>query len=83
MLRFPAARRKVNAELDKVRLDLEQGMVPHGPDVVRHLALPEQSQSPDWIAQEMERMDKEGKGHANWAEGRVSGAVYRALFSSQ
>ncbi|OSX65939.1 hypothetical protein POSPLADRAFT_1064542 [Postia placenta MAD-698-R-SB12] len=76
VLRFPAARRKVNAELDKVRLDLEDGMVPHGPDVVRHLALPEQSQSPDWIAQEMERMDKEGKGHANWAEGRVSGAVY-------
>lgn len=39
MLRFPATRRKVNAELDKVRLDLEESMVPRRPDVCRHLAL--------------------------------------------
>ncbi|KZT71772.1 PLP-dependent transferase [Daedalea quercina L-15889] len=76
-LRLPSMRKKVSAELNKAVLDIEKGMVPEGPSVHRHLALPPTGQSPEWIVKEMEVMDSEAPGnHADWREGKVSGAVY-------
>lgn len=73
-------RNKVTKELAKARVDIEKGMVPEGPSVHRHLALPPTSKSAEWITNEMEVMDSEAPGHpADWREGKVSGAVYRAL----
>lgn len=81
-LRLPSVRNKVNLELRKATLDIEKGMVPEGPSVHRHLALPLNGQSAEWIAKEMQVMDSEAPGtHADWREGKVSGAVYRMTFS--
>ncbi|KAI0728271.1 PLP-dependent transferase [Fomitopsis betulina] len=76
-LRVPSMRNKVNTELKQARLDIEKGMVPEGPSVHRHLALPPTGQSAEWIAKEMQVMDNEAPGiHPDWREGKVSGAVY-------
>ncbi|KAM5534548.1 hypothetical protein V8D89_011752 [Ganoderma adspersum] len=75
-LRLPSARKKVETELGKARLDIENMMVPHGPNVTRHLSLPTEGRDQDWILSEMAKMDEEGGHHVNWKDGRVSGAVY-------
>ena len=76
-LRLPSAKQKVETELGKARIDIENKMVPQGPGIVRHLALPTQGQSPDWILGEMAKMDEQAGGHVDWHDGKVSGAVYR------
>ncbi|KAI0929962.1 hypothetical protein AcW1_008774 [Taiwanofungus camphoratus] len=75
-LRLPAAKKKVDRELEKAKLHLEKSMVPQGPSVKRHLTLPQQGQSPEWIMEEMAKMDAESEGHSDWQAGRISGAVY-------
>ncbi|KAF7357677.1 Sphinganine-1-phosphate aldolase [Mycena venus] len=62
--------------MDKARLDIENKLVPKGADVTRHLALPEQGQTPEWILAEMEKMDSEMTGSNSWKAGKLSGAVY-------
>ena len=74
-LRFPTAKKKVDEELGKARIDIERKMVPQG--VSRYLALPAKGQDPAWILAEMEKMDEQVGKHANWRDGKVSGAVYR------
>ncbi|RPD57568.1 PLP-dependent transferase [Lentinus tigrinus ALCF2SS1-7] len=74
-LRFPSAKKKVETELGKARLDIEKKMVPQGPGVSRHLSLPEQGHDFEWILAEMAKMDEQSE-HAHWDEGKVSGAVY-------
>lgn len=76
-LRLPAAKRKVDAQLAEAQLKIENSLVAKGPDVVRHLVLPIEGRSPEWIAQEMEKMDNETEKHEKWKMGRLSGAVYR------
>ena len=76
-LRLLAAKQKVDAQLGEARLKIENTLVPKGPDVVRHLALPLEGRSPEWIAQEMEKMDHESEKTDKWKLGRLSGAVYR------
>ena len=76
-LRLPSARKKVESELGKARLDIEKKMVPQGPGVTRHLSLPAQGHDREWILEEMAKMDEE-LGHNNWKDGKISGAVYRA-----
>ena len=76
-LRLPAAKQKVDTQLGEARLKIENTLVPKGPDVVRHLALPLEGRSPKWIVEEMEKMDKESAGTDKWKMGRLSGAVYR------
>jgi sphinganine-1-phosphate aldolase len=82
-LRLPAAQRKVRTEMDKARLDIEDKLVPKGADVTRHLALPEEGQTPEWILAEMDKMDNEMGSTTVWKLGKLSGAVYRALTSSK
>ena len=76
-LRFPTAKKKVDEELGKARLDIEKKMVPQGPGVTRYLALPTQGQDPEWILAEMAKMDQQANSHTDWRDGKVSGAVYR------
>ncbi|KAJ7282901.1 pyridoxal phosphate-dependent transferase [Mycena rebaudengoi] len=75
-LRLPAARRKVATEMGKARLDIESKLVPSGANVTRHLALPAEGQSPEWILAEMEKMDNEMESTVHWSDGKLSGAVY-------
>ncbi|CDO76973.1 hypothetical protein BN946_scf184281.g20 [Trametes cinnabarina] len=75
-LRFPAARKKVENELAKARLEIEKKLVPQGPGVTRHLSLPDQGHDTDWIIKEMAKMDEESGSHVDWRDGKVSGAVY-------
>lgn len=77
-LRFPTARKKVETELGKARLDIEAKLVPQGPGVTRHLSLPASGHDTTWILAEMAKMDQESGNHVDWRDGKVSGAVYRA-----
>lgn len=72
-------REKVSSELGKAKLDIEKKLVPSGPEVVRHLALPDSGKSLEWIREEMDKMDKEMGSSTSWKLGKLSGAVYRAL----
>ncbi|KAI0335162.1 PLP-dependent transferase [Cubamyces sp. BRFM 1775] len=75
-LRLPSAKKKVETELGKARLEIERKLVPQGPNVTRHLSLPEQGHDTEWILAEMAKMDEEAGSHVDWRNGRVSGAVY-------
>ncbi|KAL5528632.1 DPL1 [Sanghuangporus sanghuang] len=75
-LRLPAAKQKVDSQLGEAALKIENSLVPKGPDVVRHLSLPAEGRSPEWILPEMDKMDGEAVKHTNWKGGRMSGAVY-------
>ncbi|KIK69113.1 hypothetical protein GYMLUDRAFT_91502 [Collybiopsis luxurians FD-317 M1] len=75
ILRMPSRRAYVKAEMDKARLGIEQSLVPQGADVVRHLTLPAEGQSLEWILAEMDTMDEQS-GTSEWKRGKVSGAVY-------
>lgn len=81
-LRLPAAKRKVQAEMDKARLDIETKLIPKGAEVSRHINLPLTGQSPEWILEEMEKMDNELGVQTNWRLGKLSGAVYRTCLSA-
>ena len=78
MQRVPSLKQRVDRELGDARLKIENLMVPKGPNVVRHLALPSEGKSPEWIQQEMNNMDNES-GNPDWRAGKLSGAVYRAF----
>ncbi|KAG6868392.1 hypothetical protein C0993_003808 [Termitomyces sp. T159_Od127] len=67
---------KVETEMNKAKLDIENQLVPKGADVVRHLSLPDKGKSLEWIVSQMEIMDNELSGHSNWKNGKISGAVY-------
>jgi len=76
VLRLPSARKKVEAELGKAKIDIENKLAPRGATLSRNLALPEQGHSKEWILEEMAKMDEELNGHTNWKDGKLSGAVY-------
>ncbi|KAF9446347.1 PLP-dependent transferase [Macrolepiota fuliginosa MF-IS2] len=75
-LRLPATKKKVEDQMGQAKLDIENKLVPKGPKVVRHLRLPEEGQSLEWILAEMDKMDQEFENKTDWRAGRVSGAVY-------
>ncbi|KAG6820278.1 hypothetical protein H0H93_002890 [Arthromyces matolae] len=76
ILRLPSMAAKVETEMNKAKLDVENQLVPKGADVVRHLSLPDHGQSLEWILSQMDVMDNELNTHTNWRNGKVSGAVY-------
>jgi sphinganine-1-phosphate aldolase len=82
-LQLPAARKKVEVEMGKAKVDIEAKLVPKGAGVSRHLSLPTKGQSNEWIIEEMEKMDTELEGRTDYKHGKLSGAVYRtsALFN--
>lgn len=76
-MRLPSTRAKVEAEIGRARQDIVTKLVPQGPDVTRHISLPAQGQSAQWVAEEMEKMDAESENTGLWKQGKLSGAVYR------
>ncbi|PAV18522.1 PLP-dependent transferase [Pyrrhoderma noxium] len=75
-LRLPSTKKKVDQQIGDAQLKIENSLVPKGPNVVRHLALPAEGHTPEWITEEMDKMDAEWEKHANWKGGKLSGAVY-------
>jgi sphinganine-1-phosphate aldolase len=80
-MRWPSTRAKVEAEIAKARQGIITKLVPQGENVTRHLSLPSQGQSAQWIVQEMEKMDAESESTGLWKQGKLSGAVYRTSTS--
>jgi sphinganine-1-phosphate aldolase len=60
----------------KAKLDIESKLITTGPNVVRHLSLPMQGRTKEWIDAEMAKMDEESGGGDKWKLGKLSGAVY-------
>jgi sphinganine-1-phosphate aldolase len=81
LLALPSSQKKIEDGLNEVRADIEAKLVASGPGVTRHVELPAQGKTRDWIVAEMERMDTEISGHNDWKAGKVSGAVYRMAHS--
>ena len=77
VLRTPALKKKVDAQLGEAVVQIEDRLVPKGAKVVRHTSLPAEGRTAEWIANEMARMDEEMGNHTNWRHGKLSGAVYR------
>ena len=75
-MKLPPAQKKLQEELNKVKVDIEDMLVPKGGEFTRYLALPAQGKSTVWILEEMARMDKELGAHTDWGQGKLSGAVY-------
>jgi len=71
-------RKKVETEIDAARALIDRQLLPQGKDVVRHLELPKQGCTLEWILDAMEQMDQEAPSHTNYRDGKLSGAVYRA-----
>ncbi len=71
-------RKKVETEMDAARADIEQQILPQGKDVVRHLEIPKQGCTLEWILDAMEQMDREAPSRTDYRDGKLSGAVYRA-----
>jgi len=76
LLRLPKYKKQLETELGAAKATLHKQMLPQGPAVVRHVALPQKGQSPDWIFEEMAKMDDEIAGTDEWRHGKMSGAVY-------
>ena len=76
-MKLPAAQKKLQDELGRARADIEDKLVPKTDKITRHLTLPAQGRSAEWIIEEMVRMDKELGAHTDWRQGKISGAVYR------
>ena len=67
--------------MGKARESIEAKLLPKGAAVIRHLTLPAEGKSAEWIEKEMDIMDSEMEG-ANWRLGKLSGAVYREFYIS-
>ncbi|KAG9309272.1 pyridoxal phosphate-dependent transferase [Chiua virens] len=75
-MKLPPAQKKLQEELGKVKVDIEEKLLPKAGEITRHLSLPAQGKSAEWILEEMARMDKELGAHTDWKQGKLSGAVY-------
>ncbi|KLO15424.1 PLP-dependent transferase [Schizopora paradoxa] len=74
-LKFPSAKKQVDDKLAETRQKIDDKIMPKDPSIVRHLALPAEGRTAEWIAQEMERMDKALES-GSYKDGKLSGAVY-------
>ncbi|KAG8965712.1 hypothetical protein FRC03_000252 [Tulasnella sp. 419] len=78
-MKLPHIRKQVDSQMAQARKDIENKLVPKGPSVIRHLVLPSEGRSLDWIMEEMERMDLQTggpSGNDHYRTGKLSGAVY-------
>ena len=73
-LRLPFVQSKVRAQVDKTIVDLENRLVPSGPGITQHTALPASGWSVDQVRAELQKLAE--IEHTRWEDGRVSGAVY-------
>ena len=82
-LRLPSLKAKVEKELGDGIKKIENMFIPIDADYVRYTSLPPVGRSPEWIEQEMKKMDSILGGNEIWQRGKLSGAVYRQFFCSQ
>lgn len=75
-MRFPSIQRRVDSEMGQARKDIEAKLVAKELSHMRHLTLPLEGQTPEWIRTEMERMDSATGSNEHWKSGKLSGAVY-------
>jgi sphinganine-1-phosphate aldolase len=73
-LRLPGIRDKVSLQISEAKLKIERKLVPSGPGIERHLALPKEGWSADKVREELKKLAD--MKHTRWEDGRVSGAVY-------
>ena len=73
-LRTPGIRGKVDKQVATAISELENKLVPTGPDVTRYLTLPKEGWSSEQLREELDKL--QGMKHTKWEDGRVSGAVY-------
>jgi sphinganine-1-phosphate aldolase len=76
VITLPSVRKKVETELDAARALIDRQLLPQGKDVIRHLELPKQGCTLEWILEAMDQMDREAPSHTNYMDGKLSGAVY-------
>ncbi|KAA1471831.1 PLP-dependent transferase [Dentipellis sp. KUC8613] len=76
VLRLPSVKARVDREMGDAKTKIQAQLIPHGEGVVRHLALPAESKSLEWILAEMDKMDHESSSHTDYHDGKLSGAVY-------
>ncbi|KAG8864618.1 hypothetical protein FRB96_005122 [Tulasnella sp. 330] len=76
VMRLPSLQKRVNSEMAKARLDIQDKLVKRGPKQIRHLSLPAEGLSAEEILKEMEQMDLVTGDNLHWKTGKLSGAVY-------
>ncbi|KAI9455488.1 PLP-dependent transferase [Lactarius psammicola] len=76
VIALPSVHKKVETEIGAARALIDQQLIPQGKDVVRHLELPKQGCTLEWILDAMDQMDQEAPSHTNYRDGKLSGAVY-------
>ncbi|KAK9471055.1 pyridoxal phosphate-dependent transferase [Dipodascopsis tothii] len=72
--RIPSIRKKVDLELKKTLQDVEDKMIPKGPDVTYYNKLPADGWSDDAIKAVLIKNNE--MKHSDWESGKVSGAIY-------
>jgi sphinganine-1-phosphate aldolase len=73
-LRAPGVRGQVDKQVSTALSKLEDKLVPKGPGITKHLALPTEGWTAEQVRAEIEKLA--GMEHTRWEDGRVSGAVY-------
>lgn len=73
-LRIPGVKGQVDKQVSTALESLESKLVPSGPEVTRHLALPKEGWSAEQVRAELDKLAN--LDHTRWEDGRVSGAVY-------
>ncbi|KAK5175136.1 Dihydrosphingosine phosphate lyase [Saxophila tyrrhenica] len=73
-LRLPFVQAKVQAQVQKTVVELQEKLVPSGPGVTQYTALPASGWTGEQVRTELEKLGD--MKHTQWEKGRVSGAVY-------
>jgi len=73
-LRLPFVQSKVQAQVEKSILELQEKLVPSGPGTIQYTTLPASGWTADQVRAELEKLGD--MKHTSWEKGRVSGAVY-------
>ncbi len=74
VLSLPPLKKKVDAEVSKVVVQIEEDLIQRDPDLNHFHTLPKQGLSDAEIAKEFERY--ESLKHNDWQGGKITGAVY-------
>lgn len=73
-MRLPFVQAKAQAQVQKAIGQIEDKLVPSGPGVTQHTALPASGWTPEQVRAELDKLGEMKR--ARWEDGRVSGAVY-------
>lgn len=76
VMRLPSVKKDVETKMAVARSGIQAQLIPSGPNVTRHLAIPPTGHDLAWIEAEMDAMDSEAVSKTDWKQGKVSGAVY-------